>query len=108
VLAEAFLEALGYRVVAASTAARALELLDGDSAFDLLFSDVVLPGGLSGPQLAQIALQRAPTLRALLASGYPRDALAGLDGELADVVLLSKPYSRDDLARAVRQSLDGR
>jgi signal transduction histidine kinase len=108
VLAEAFLEALGYRVVAASTAARALELLDGDAAFDLLFSDVVLPGGLSGPQLAQIALERVPTLRALLASGYPRDALAGLDGELADVVLLSKPYSRDDLARAVRQTLDGR
>jgi hypothetical protein len=68
----------------------------------------VLPGGLSGPQLAQMALQQVPTLRALLASGYPRDALAGLDGELADVVLLSKPYTRDDLARAVRQTLDGR
>jgi signal transduction histidine kinase len=108
VLAEAFLEALGYHVVAASTAARALELLAGGPAFDLLFSDVVLPGGLSGPQLAQIALQQVPTLRALLASGYPRDALAGLDGELADVVLLSKPYSRDDLARAVRQTLDAR
>jgi PAS domain S-box-containing protein len=108
VLAEAFLEALGYRVVAASNAAQALELLDGDSAFDLLFSDVVLPGGLSGPQLAQVAVQRLPTLRALLASGYPRDALAGLDGDLADVALLSKPYSRDDLARAVRQALDGR
>jgi PAS domain S-box-containing protein len=106
VLAEAFLEALGYRVVAASNAAQALELLDGDSAFDLLFSDVVLPGGLSGPQLAQVAVQRVPTLRALLASGYPRDALAGLDGDLADVALLSKPYSRDDLARAVRQALD--
>ncbi len=54
------------------------------------------------------AVQRVPTLRALLASGYPRDALAGLDGDLADVALLSKPYSRDDLARAVRQALDAR
>ena len=108
VLAEAFLEALGYRVVAAPDAARALDLLAADTAFDLLFSDVVLPGGLSGPQLAQLALQRVPSLRALLASGYPRDALAGLDGDLADVVLLSKPYSRDDLARAVRQALDVR
>lgn len=108
VLAEAFLQAMGYRVVAAPNAAHALELLAHDPAFDLLFSDVVLPGGLSGPQLAQLALQRVPGLRALLASGYPRDALAGLDGDLADVALLSKPYSRDDLARAVRQALDAR
>ena len=107
-LAEAFLEAMGYRVVAAANAAQALGILDRDAAFDLLFSDVVLPGGLSGPQLAQQAVQRVPALRALLASGYPRDALTGLDGDLADVALLSKPYSRDDLARAVRQALDAR
>jgi len=108
VLAEAFLEAMGYRVVPAANAAQALAILAQDPAFDLLFSDVVLPGGLSGPQLAQQAMQHVPTLRALLASGYPRDALSGLVGDLADVVLLSKPYSRDDLARAVRLALDGR
>ena len=108
VLAEAFLEAMGYQVVAAAHAAQALAILAHDPAFDLLFSDVVLPGGLSGPQLAQQAMQRVPTLRALLASGYPRDALSGLVGDLADVALLSKPYSRDDLARAVRQALDAR
>jgi len=108
VLAEAFLEAMGYQVVAAAHAAQALTILAHDPAFDLLFSDVVLPGGLSGPQLAQQAMQRVPTLRALLASGYPRDALSGLVGDLADVALLSKPYSRDDLARAVRQALDTR
>jgi PAS domain S-box-containing protein len=108
VLAEAFLEAMGYRVVAAAHAAQALAILAHDPAFDLLFSDVVLPGGLSGPQLAQQAMQRVPTLRALLASGYPRDALSGLVGDLADVALLSKPYSRDDLARAVRLALDAR
>jgi CheY-like chemotaxis protein len=108
VLAEAFLEAMGYRVVAAAHAAQALAILAHDPAFDLLFSDVVLPGGLSGPQLAQQAMQRVPTLRALLASGYPRDALSGLVGDLADVALLSKPYSRDDLARAVRLALDVR
>jgi PAS domain S-box-containing protein len=107
-LAEAFLEAMGYRVVATANAAQALGVLERDPAFDLLFSDVVLPGGMSGPQLAQRAVQRVPTLRALLASGYPRDALTGLDGDLADVALLSKPYSRDDLARAVRQALEVR
>ncbi len=108
VLAEAFLEAMGYRVVAAANAAQALGILERDPAFDLLFSDVVLPGGMSGPQFVQRAVQRVPALRALLASGYPRDALSGLDGDLADVALLSKPYSRDDLARAVRQALDAR
>ena len=47
-----------------------------------------------------------PGLRALLASGYPRDALSGLDGDLNRVALLTKPYSRDDLARAVRRAFD--
>ncbi len=105
-LASAFLEQMGYRVVGVSNAARAVELLAASGPFDLLFSDVVLPGGMNGPQLAQHAMQRAPGLRALLASGYPRDALTGLDGNLERVALLTKPYSRDDLARSVRRALD--
>jgi len=105
-LASEFLEQMGYRVVGVSNAARAVELLAASGPFDLLFSDVVLPGGMNGPQLAQHAMQRAPGLRALLASGYPRDALTGLDGNLERVALLTKPYSRDDLARSVRRALD--
>jgi len=105
-LASAFLEQMGYRVSDVADAARALELLAIDSDFDLLFSDVVLPGGMNGPQLAQHAMRRVPGLRALLASGYPRDALSGLDGDLDRVALLTKPYSRDDLARAVRRAFD--
>jgi signal transduction histidine kinase/ActR/RegA family two-component response regulator len=105
-LASAFLEQMGYRVVGVSNAAQAVELLAASGPFDLLFSDVVLPGGMNGPQLAQHAMQRAPGLRALLASGYPRDALTGLNGNLERVALLTKPYSRDDLARSVRRALD--
>jgi len=67
---------------------------------------VVLPGGMNGPQLAQQAMRRVPALRALLASGYPRDALTGLNGRLERVALLTKPYSRNDLARTVRRTLD--
>ena len=107
-VAAAFLEAMGYEVVETPNAAKALELLERDGGFDLLFSDVVLPGGMNGPQLAQLAVHKVPGLRALLASGYPRDALTGLDGELGRVALLTKPYSRDDLARSVRQALDTR
>jgi PAS domain S-box-containing protein len=105
-LASTFLASMGYRVVDVANAAQALDLLANDPVFDLLFSDVVLPGGMNGPQLAQHAMRRVPTLRALLASGYPRDALAGLDGRLERVALLTKPYSRNDLARTVRRTLD--
>jgi CheY-like chemotaxis protein len=105
-VAAAFLAAMGYEVVETPDAAKALEVLERDAGFDLLFSDVVLPGGMNGPQLAQQAVHKVPGLRALLTSGYPRDALAGLDGELGRVALLTKPYSRDDLARSVRQALD--
>jgi PAS domain S-box-containing protein len=105
-VAAAFLTGMGYDVVETSDAARALALLDGDGDFDLLFSDVVLPGGMNGPQLAQQAVHKVPGLRALLASGYPRDALVGLDDELGRIALLTKPYSRDDLARSVREALD--
>jgi CheY-like chemotaxis protein len=105
-VAAAFLEAMGYQVVETPNAAKALELLERDGGFDLLFSDVVLPGGMNGPQLAQQAVRKVPGLRALLTSGYPRDALVGLHGELGRIALLTKPYSRDDLARSVRQALD--
>ena len=105
-LASTFLVAMGYRVVDVANAAQALDTLARDAAFDLLFSDVVLPGGMNGPQLAQQAMRRVPALRALLASGYPRDALTGLNGRLERVALLTKPYSRNDLARTVRRTLD--
>ncbi|MFO1220830.1 MAG: ATP-binding protein [Burkholderiaceae bacterium] len=105
-VASSFLSQLGYRVVEVADARSALDLLERDRGVDLLFSDVVLPGGMSGPQLAQTAIARMPGLRALLASGYPRDALSGLSGDLEHVALLTKPYSRDDLARAVRRALD--
>jgi signal transduction histidine kinase len=107
-LASTFLEAMGYRVVEVPDAAQALQALRQDSAFDLLFSDVVLPGAMNGPQLARQALQQMPELRVLFASGYPRDALTALDRELGRVTLLTKPYSRDDLARVVRATLDAR
>lgn len=104
-VAVSFLEQLGYRVVDVPHAVAALERLEHDPAFDLMFSDVVLPGGINGPQLAQTAMQRVAGLRVLLASGYPRDALSDLTGALAHIALLTKPYSRDDLARAVRRAL---
>ena len=99
------LEALGYRVVEADRAAAALDLLEREKV-DLLFSDVVMPGGIGGFELARRATSRWPGLRVLLTSGFPEARLQDNGEPLAGIRLLSKPYRRDDLARALRDSLD--
>jgi PAS domain S-box-containing protein len=105
-LALSFLGSLGYSVEEAGDVPEALALLQRDRHFDLLFSDVVLPGTATGPQLALQARQMLPGLAVLLTSGYPRDALSADGHLLGRIELLSKPYSREDLAQAVRRALD--
>jgi signal transduction histidine kinase/CheY-like chemotaxis protein len=96
---------LGYRVLPAPDAARALELLESGAAIDLLFTDVVMPGKLRGPELARLARERVPGIAVLFTSGYAEDAIVH-DGRLdAGVELISKPYAREALARKVRQVL---
>lgn len=99
------LEALGYRVLEADRAAAALEILAADPV-DILFSDIVMPGGVSGFDLARIAIARWPGLRVLLSSGFPEAKMQGNGETIAGVRLLSKPYRREDLARALRESLE--
>jgi two-component system NtrC family sensor kinase len=98
----------GYRVRSATDAAGALRLLDGETTFDLLFTDVVLPGGMNGRQLAEEAQRRRPGLRVLYATGYTRNAIIHQGRLDPDVELLTKPFTADVLARKVRQMLDGR
>ncbi|WP_245259343.1 MASE4 domain-containing protein [Methylobacterium sp. 77] len=92
---------LGYRTVTASHAAAALDRLGSEDRIDILFSDVVMPGGMNGVQLAVEARRRRPALRILLTSGYTGNAL-GDQGVPADQPLLSKPYLRQDLAEKLR------
>jgi CheY-like chemotaxis protein len=99
------LEALGYRVIEADQGAAALEVL-GREPVDLLFSDVVMPGGIGGFELARTAISRWPELKVLLTSGFPEARLQDNGDAIAGVRLLSKPYRRDDLARALRDSFD--
>ena len=99
------LRELGCDVTWASDAGQALAHLAGAGRFDVLFSDVVMPG-MSGIELARRARTLRPRLRILLASGQPVEAM-GRHGELdADVRLLNKPYGKSMLARALAEVLD--
>jgi signal transduction histidine kinase len=96
------LNGLGYRCEVAADAAGALHRLTGDQGYDLLFSDVVMPGGLNGIELARRAQAMRPELKVLLTSGYLGDAVQGLSHEFA---LIEKPYERAALARQIRNVL---
>lgn len=96
-----YLGSLGYTIIEANTAVSALELLKKNSNIDLIFSDVIMPGSYTGPQLVKEAQKIKPSLKALLTSGFPRDALQ--DGNA--FTLLLKPYKLDELAKRLRQVL---
>jgi PAS domain S-box-containing protein len=102
------LTSLGLAVLEAENAQQALERLDGATAVDLVFSDVVLPGGMDGIALTREVVKRHPESKILLTSGFPGSRLADAEGLGSAVRLLSKPYRKDDLARAVREVLDER
>jgi PAS domain S-box-containing protein len=103
-----YLRGLGYRVTAAETGLQALALLDQDPAPDLLFSDVILPGNMTGEELAEKVRLRMPSIKVLFTSGYTSDHLMR-DGRLPEGVhLLDKPYKSHQLAAMVRRVLDQR
>jgi CheY-like chemotaxis protein len=102
----AMLESLGYHAVIASDAAEALDLLKGSTAVDLLFTDVVMPGSMSGVELAQQARLTRPGLKVLFCSGYRESALRNGGDTLPSDVWIAKPFRRHRLAERVRQALD--
>jgi PAS domain S-box-containing protein len=100
------LRELGYRVFESDRAAVALDVLEREPV-DLLFTDIVMPGGLDGVELARLALERWPALKIVLTSGFPQ-ARIDRDGKLlGSLQLLSKPYHKEELAAALRTALDG-
>ncbi|MDC9822756.1 PAS domain-containing protein [Devosia sp. ZB163] len=100
------LEDLGYSVLQAAAGHQALHMLVTNSAITLLFTDIVMPGGMSGEELAKQAIAIRPGLKVLFTSGYAENALVH-EGRLDQGIhLLGKPYSRDELADMVRTVLD--
>ncbi len=106
-IACAFLKSLGYQVDAASNAEEADKILQAHADMDLLFSDVILGAGRTGAELARDIQQRRPRLAVLLTSGYERPADEREEQPGRQFELLRKPYSREQLAAAVRRALDG-
>jgi signal transduction histidine kinase/CheY-like chemotaxis protein len=105
-LAVATLGDLGYRVLQARDGLEALRQLEAHPGIDLLFTDVGLPGGMNGRQLADRVLQARPAIKVLFTSGYTRNAIVH-GGRLDEgVALLSKPFTADALAEKIRQMLD--
>src|SRR5262245_503812 len=96
---------LGYTAVAAADGPAALEKLKNGERFDLLFTDVVMPGGVSGRQLADEAEKIRPGLKVLYTSGYTDDTIMHHGRLDPGVLLLQKPYRKGELARMVRQAL---
>jgi len=99
------LRELGYQVVTAVDAAGALEILRGDQPIDLLFSDVIIPGGTNGAQLAVTARHVRPQLKVLLTSGYTAAALSLEHGLPDNLDVVGKPYQRDELATKLRLAM---
>ena len=96
---------LGYSVLKARDAQSALAIVESGVPIDLLFTDVVMPGPLRSPELARKARERIPSVAVLFTSGYTENAIVH-GGRLDEGIdLLSKPYSRDALARKVRHVL---
>jgi hypothetical protein len=100
------LKELGYRVIEASDGKSALAQIDGGVPIDLLFTDLVMPGGMTGLELARAARMRRPRLAVLFTSGYADPAIVkgGMLTERAD--WLPKPYTAGDLAAKLRRLLD--
>jgi PAS domain S-box-containing protein len=105
-LAKTKLQKLGYDVHSANSGAEGLLYLEQHANIDLLFSDVIMPGGLDGYALAEKALSKFPRLKVLLTSGYSGRAYGGKYQSRFAANLMDKPYSETELANRVRSALD--
>lgn len=99
------LEDLGYRVIEAESPEAALRIIEDNERIDLLFTDIVMPGGMTGPDLAREALQHRPDLKVVFTSGFASILNGNKDEARALGPLLSKPYRKHDLARQIFEAL---
>ncbi len=99
------LHALGYVTLDAANAADALEIVKAGHQFDLLFTDVIMPGAMNGRQLADELQKTRPELKVLFTSGYTENAIIHHGRLDTGVLLLAKPYRKSDMAAMIRTAL---
>jgi len=104
-MATSMLSSMGYNPVVVINAASAIAELERPDPIALLLTDIILPGGMTGLQLAEEALRHRPTLKVLYTSGYTESAVAQRGGLESGTLLLSKPYRKEELRRMVRLAL---
>jgi PAS domain S-box-containing protein len=104
-LAYGHLKNLGYRVLSAQSGEEALKVIERYGDVDLLFTDIIMPGGMNGLQLVERVRERQPDIAVLLATGY-MDQLPAANVSAAPITTLTKPYRVSDLAEQVRASLE--
>lgn len=105
-LAVNMLNTLGYRVTDVPEARSARAVLEIGEAFDLVLLDIVLPGGMNGPEFAEEMSARGPDVKIIFMSGYPVEAAKHSRFPGPPRALLNKPFLRSELAKALRDALD--
>jgi PAS domain S-box-containing protein len=100
------LESLGYKTIIAADAAEALAIAGRGTPFDLLFTDIVMSGGMNGRQLAERMMSERPALRVLFTSGYAYAPMHAQGRAGQGIPMLTKPYRKAELARMLRRCLD--
>jgi PAS domain S-box-containing protein len=103
-VAAELVRSIGYEVLTASNGSDAIGLLQARPEIDILFTDVMMPDGISGIELARQARSRWPGLKVVLASGYPLPALRAEHGNMDDYEFMNKPYRLADLAKKLRSA----
>jgi CheY-like chemotaxis protein len=96
---------LGYRVIEAADGAQAMKILDGDRRINLLVTDVGLPGGMNGRQLADAGRVKRPDLKVLFITGYAENAVVGNGLLDTDMQVMTKPFAMDSFASKIRSML---
>ncbi|CAL77260.1 putative sensor histidine kinase with a CHASE3 and a response regulator receiver domain; peptide signal [Bradyrhizobium sp. ORS 278] len=99
------LQSLGYKTMTASTGVEALAKIESGQPFDLLFTDVIMPGGVNGKELAEETLRQRPGTKVLYTSGYTDNAMVEHGRIDHASLLLTKPYRKSELAQMVRLAL---
>ncbi len=102
------LEDLGYVALEAADSVAGLKLLQSDTRIDLLVTDVGLPGGMNGRQMAEAGIERRPELKVLFITGYAENSLIGNGHLMPGMQVLTKPFAVDALAVRIKELVEAR